>query len=328
MQKVTILGFDLALSSAITGIVDILSMAGVTWNFWQHQPTAPRFQVQLASVDGGPVRCLNKMQLEAHLRFDQVEADHILVVPTIAGEIDVALERNRELIETLAFFGSRGSLVVGNCTGVFLLAEAGILDGKVATTHWAYVEQFKQRYPKVDLRPEQMITTSENVYCSGGGIAWLDMALYLTERFCGHDMAVRTSKSYVIDMGRTYQSSYSALRVRKMHRDEDILKVQDWLEEHCQQEIRIDDLAQRFNMSPRTLARRFKAATGDTPLGYLQTLRLENAKKMLEETSDNISQITMAVGYEDVSSFTKLFRQKTGLTPKDYRNKFQRRSLM
>ncbi len=327
MQTVTILGFDYALSSAITGIVDILSMAGVTWNFWQHQPTSPKFQLRLASVDGGPIRCLNKMRLDADIRFDQVGKDDILVVPTIAGDIEPTLQRNPELIQCLAENGSQGSLVVGNCTGVFLLAEAGLLDGKVATTHWAYVEQFKQRYPLVDLKPEQLITTAENVFCSGGGIAWLDMALYLTERFCGHEMAVRTSKSYVIDMGRTYQSSYSALRVRKMHRDEDILNVQNWLEENCQTEIRIDDLAQRFNMSPRTLARRFKAATGDTPLGYLQTLRLENAKKMLEETTDNISQITMAVGYEDVSSFTKLFRQKTGLTPKDYRNKFQRRSL-
>ena len=327
MQTVTILGFEYALSSAITGIVDILSMAGVTWNFWQHQPTSPKFRVRLASVDGGPVRCLNKMRLDADISFDQVGDDDILVVPTIAGEIDLTLQRNPELIECLREKGGQGSLVVGNCTGVFLLAEAGLLNGKVATTHWAYVEQFKQRYPQVDLKPEQLITTAENVFCSGGGIAWLDMALYLTERFCGHEMAVRTSKSYVIDMGRTYQSSYSALRVRKMHRDDDILNVQNWLEQHCQAEVRIDDLAQRFNMSPRTLARRFKAATGDTPLGYLQTLRLENAKKLLEETTDNISQITMAVGYEDVSSFTKLFRQKTGLTPKDYRNKFQRRSL-
>lgn len=327
MHNITVLGFELALSSAITGVLDIMNMAGVTWNHWQQRPPQPYFNVKIASPDGKPVRCLNNIILQADMSFDQISENDILVVPSIAGDINRALHLNPELINVLAKMGSRGSIIAGNCTGVFFVAEAGLLNGKTATTHWAFVDQFRERFPEVNLKPEQMITTSENIYCSGGGHAWLDLGLYIIDHFCGHEVAVQTAKTYVIDLGRTSQTSYSSMRARKYHRDEDIRKVQDWLENQSEDIIRIDELAKKFNMSPRTLARRFKAATGDTPLGYLQTLRLEHAKKLLEQTSDNIGQITLAVGYEDVSSFTKLFRQKTGLTPKDYRNKFQRRSL-
>ncbi|MBU6951452.1 GlxA family transcriptional regulator [Hahella sp. HN01] len=327
MQQVTILGFDYAVSSAITGVVDLLAMAGVTWNHIQRSQPHPKFNIRVATRDAQPVRCHNRLLIQADACFDDIKPSDILVIPSIAGDIEKTLTQNPQLIEVLKTMNGQGTIIAGNCTGAFFMAEAGILDNRTATTHWAFVDMFRQRYPSVDLRPEQMLTASENVFCSGGGIAWLDLCLYLIEHFCGHEVAVQTAKTFVIDMGRTYQSSYSSMRARKYHRDEDVLRVQNWLETHCDQDVRIDDLAGRFNMSPRTLARRFKAATGDTPLGYLQTLRLEEAKKLLEETSDNVSQITLAVGYEDVSSFTKLFRQKTGLTPKEYRNKFQRRSI-
>lgn len=327
MKQITILGFDLALASAITGVLDLMNMAGVTWNYWQKQPPEPKFKVRIATKDGKPVKCLNRLVLESDISYRDIDPEDVVVVPSIAGDIERALNFNPRLIECISRLNEQEAIIAGNCTGVFFLGEAGVLDGKTATTHWAFVDQFQMRYPEVDLKPEQMITNAGNIFCSGGGIAWLDLGLYLIERFCGHDVAVQTAKTFVIDMGRTYQSSYSALRSYKFHRDQDILKIQDWLESRCSEDIRIDELAKQFGMSPRTLARRFKAATGDTPLGYLQTLRLENAKKLLEETTDNVSEVTHKVGYEDVSSFTKLFRQKTGFTPKDYRNKYQRRSL-
>lgn len=325
VKTFTILGFDYALATAITGVIDLLSMAGVTWNMLNQMPMTPYFRVEIATRDGGPFRCLNNLILHAHRRIDEIEETDLLLVPTIAGNIDKTLSYNPEIIDCLRRHHAKGTLIASNCTGAFFLAEAGILDGKPATTHWGFIDRFRERYPRVDLKPEQMITNADTIFCSGGGNAWFDLSLYLIERFCGHEVAVGCAKSFVIDMGRESQLTYSTLKGRKYHRDEAILTAQNWLEESFREPVNIESLALRTGMSPRNFIRRFKKATGETPLNYLQALRLEAAKKLLEETNQTVEEITLGVGYEDISSFTKLFCRRTGLTPRQYRRKFQRR---
>lgn len=200
-----------------------------------------------------------------------------------------------------------------------------MLDGRRATTHWGYIDLFRARYPKVDLQPEPLITEDGPICCSGGGMAWFDLALYLIERYAGHETAVATAKSYVIDMGRHSQKAYSALEGRRYHQDPLVLRAQDWLEGHYGEPLALQDLASTLNVSARTLMRRFRQATGSTALSYQQTLRIEAARRHLEGTSWSIAQITERIGYEDVSSFIRLFKRETGLSPGEYRERFNRR---
>lgn len=324
MIKVTIAGFDYAFSTAITGVLDLFSLAGVTWNRIQGLPIAPKFQVKIASLNGEPIQCSNGVQLVAHCRFSDVEDSDLILVPTIAGNIARTLESNKKLVHWIKQEYERGADLASNCTGAFLLAEAGILNHKTATTHWGFSEQFHLQYPKVNLTPEQLITADQNVFCAGGGMAWFDLALHLIGRYCGHEIARETAKAYVIDIGRNNQSAYAMVPGKKYHQDNDILLTQHWMEENFSNPINLDKLAQRFNLTPRTFKRRFKLATNGTPLDYLRALRLKEAKKILETEQCSIESIAHRVGYEDQSSFSRLFKRESGLTPGAYRIKFGR----
>ncbi|RMF16725.1 MAG: helix-turn-helix domain-containing protein [Gammaproteobacteria bacterium] len=324
MKTVSILGFDSALASAITGMNDLLSMAGVTWYLLRKETPRPFFNVRLLTADGSPVRCAHGLSLQAAGDFSEALDSDILVVPTITRPVNEVLSNNPALIDTLQTASERQILIAGNCTGVFFLGESGILEGRTATTHWAYAEAFRRRYPNVHLQPEQMVTEDGHILCSGGGAAWKDLGLYLTERFLGREEALNLARTFVLELNHDARQPQLSWRTRAYHQDEDVRRIQQWLQDHLSQPIRIEALADQFNMSARTLTRRFQRALGDTPLGYLQTIRLEQAKTLLVETLDPISVITHAVGYEDISSFTKLFRRRTGMTPRDYRSRFQR----
>lgn len=337
MIHIYVLGFDQALASAITGVIDLFALAGVTWNRIQQQDTAMAFNVQLASDQGKNIQCINGLKLAAHCRFSDIEAhlttpqptsgmdSNILIVPTIGGPIQQTLDNNSELIQLLRKADRAGWTIAGNCTGNFLLAQAEILNGKTATTHWGFETDFKQRFPQVSLQADQLITRDENIFCAGGGIAWFDLGLHIIERCVDFDTAMQTAKAFVIDYRRDSQLSYSLMRIAKPHQDELVNKIQSMIEQDCTLSLSIDELATQNNVSPRTLIRRFNSALGVPPNSYLQSVRIERARKMLEESDDNIDTVMIKIGYEDASSFRRLFKKKTGLTPTEYRNRFSRR---
>jgi transcriptional regulator GlxA family with amidase domain len=324
MYNVIILGFDLALSSAITGALDLFSMAGVTWQRIKGESPNPLFNVQLASVDGKPIKCNNRVVLHPHLSLAQVRKADLILVPTIGGSIEPVLKKNDALIHWLKDKHLSGTEIASNCTGAFLLGEAGILDHKQATTHWGYADLFREKYPLVDLQSEQLIIQQDNIFCAGGGMAWFDLALLLIERYGGRELAAETSKSHVMDLRHGNQAAYANVNSKKYHQDKDILKIQDWMELNFQQPISMASLAESFNLVPRTFIRRFKQATQKTPLAYLQSLRIEAAKSLLETQNLPLEKIVQQVGYEDLSSFTRLFKKSTNLSPSQYRKKFNR----
>lgn len=324
MFTVTILGFNQAYASAITGALDLFALAGVTWQRMQgYQPT-PFFKVQIATVRKQPVMCINHLEIRSHIAIEEVTQTDLLLIPTIGGSLLNVIEQNRSLLSHIKRHFHNGSDIASNCSGAFFLAEAGLLDGKEATTHWGYADLFSKRYPKVNLRAEKLITSDDTIYCSGGGMAWFDLALLLIERYCGHDIATTTAKAHVIDLSRGQQAAYANLRAKKYHQDPDILFIQDWLEMHFSETIQINKLASLVNLSSRTFNRRFKQATEQNPLEYLQVLRIEAAKKQLEISHDNVQRIINQVGYDDLSSFTRLFNKHTGLSPSQYAKKFKR----
>lgn len=325
MKKIIVLAFDGALASAITGVSDLFSMAGVSWNRIQNQKIQKLFQVEIASVDGQPIQCINGIKLIADMSYSQIQQADVLIVPTIGAPIIPTLERYPQLIEYLKLADQQHRCIAGNCTGNFFLAEAGLLNGKLATTHWGFQQLFTARYPQVKLNAEQLISRDQNIYCAGGGLAWFDLGLHLIERFYGFEIAMQSAKSFVIDYRRDSQLSYSLMKIGQPHHDGLVLKIQDWIEQNYAKAFTLDDVAIQFNVTVRTLIRRFKSALDIAPNQYIQALRIEAARKRLEETEQALDRIILDVGYSDPSSFRRLFRKHTGLTPLEYRRRFNRR---
>jgi transcriptional regulator GlxA family with amidase domain len=206
--------------------------------------------------------------------------------------------------------------------GAAYLAEAGLLDGKRGTTHWAVCRDFVRRYPGVQWCPEFFITEDARVLCSGGLTASADVSLYLVEKLCGHEVAVQTAKALLLNMPRTHQSGYAVLPLSPPHNDERIRAAEDYIQTRFREPMTSEAVAAHVAMSPRTFMRRFKAATSRLPGAYLQAVRIEAAKSMLERDDTAVQSIASAVGYDDVAHFRDLFKRATGMTPAEYRSRF------
>ena len=321
---VTVLGFDQALASAITGALDVFAFAGISWQRIHKLSPSPQFRVQLASHHGQPFMCSNQIMLQPNIAIEDVSHTDILLIPTIGGNIDEVLRDTQPLLVHIKRLQKVGADIAANCTGTFLLAQTGLLTNKTATTHWGYADKFKSMYPNVNLQPDKMVTEDNAVYCAGGGMAWIDLSTQLIERYCGHQIASDTAKSHVLDVSRTSQTIYASSRQRRLHADKDIMEIQSYLEKNVRSKTTLAELAKKHNMTERTMIRRFKNACDITPGQYLQALRIEQARKLLETSTMPLENLINAVGYEDLSSFTRLFKKTTGLSPSQYRIKFNR----
>jgi transcriptional regulator GlxA family with amidase domain len=321
MKKVTIIGCYNSMATTIFGPMDILNQAGRLWNRVRHAPQTPFFDVTIASADGQPIRCTNNVLIQPHCSIETIDQTDLIVISS-ATYIEEILKRDPGLIPWIRRQYNQGAHVASICTGAFLLAETGLLDGKSATLHWGFAEMFRRKYPKVNLRLDQMFIDQGRLYCSAGVNAGMDLSLYLVEKFCGRQTAVQSAKTMILDLGRKKQTPYSCFVFSKDHGDSLVIKAQEWIEQHNTQSIDYDRLAEKFRMSRRSLERRFKKATGVTPLGYLQQVRVEAAKRLLEEGSQTFEEITYLVGYEDIPFFRKVFVRLTGLQPKEYQQRF------
>jgi len=327
MKSVLVLGFDLALSSDITGVMDLFNMSGVTWNRVHEIPKENKFDVNLVSVDGQPIHCIGDVKICVHGSIQDFKNPDLILIPAIAGNPIKTLELNKKVMPWLREQNKKGVDIAASSIGVYFLAEAGILDGIDATTHWGFSSEFKKRYPSVNLKPEQLITAQDNIFCSGGSVAWIDMSLLIMERYFGAQYVSETVASAVMDSRRSPEVAYNLARGKKYHQDENILVIQEWMDENYNKLINLEQLAEQFSMSSRTFKRRFKAAAGESPLSYLQEIRIEEAKKLLEATSESIEVIGSSIGYEDLPYFSRLFKRLAGVSPAAYRRKFNRAKI-
>ncbi|MBN1227371.1 MAG: helix-turn-helix domain-containing protein [Deltaproteobacteria bacterium] len=326
MKKVTILGCYNSLASTIFGPMDILNQAGRLWNRVSHSPQTPFFDVTIASADGHPIKCTNNILIQPHCGIETIHKTDLIVIAS-ATFIEQILQKNPELVPWIRRQYNRGAHVASICTGVFLLAETGLLNGKSATLHWGFAEMFRRKYPQVNLRLEHMFIDQGRLYCSAGVNAGMDLSLYLVEKFCGRQTVVQSAKTMILDLGRKKQTPYSCFLFLKDHGDPLVMRAQKLIEHHHNQTIDYDRLAEQCRMSRRSLERRFKKATGVTPLGYLQQVRVEAAKRLLEQEGQSFEEITYLVGYEDIPFFRKVFVRLTGLQPREYRQRFSAYSV-
>lgn len=323
MLDVTVILLDDGYASTALMPIEVFHSAGALWRELRGETPEPRFRVTTASLDGGPVRSpYAGLKMTPESGIDDIKRTDIVVVPTSGLAMDEKLIENSALLPWLSHHYARGAYLAGVCMGAGYLAEAGLLDGKVATTHWAIGPDFAKRYPKVDWRSDMFVTEDSRLLCSGGLTAAADVSLYLVEKLCGHDIAVQTAKSLLLNMPRASQSGYAMLPLSPPHNDDAVRGAEHALQARFREEVTIDELASCAGMSSRNFLRRFKAATGRLPGDYLRTVRVETAKAMLEGDRASVQSIASAVGYEDVSFFRTLFKRATGMTPAEYRAHF------
>ncbi len=332
MRQIKVWVLDNGLASGITGPIDVLVAANAIWAYQNKDKAEPLFEWRLESLDGKPVRTASGLTLNVDGPINPRTAADALLLPGIFLGNGVAfflkaLESYQPLLPALRKLHERGTVIAANCSAGFLLAESGLLDHRQATTHWYLAKAFQQRYPLVDLRPQEVITEHDRLICSGAATAYLNLALRLVEKFAGANLAAATAKMLLIDANRVSQASFKSLTVQDHlpHADALVVKAQRWMEKRLPQSFRLADLARAMAVSERTVIRRFKQALGDTPVGYLQTMKIELAKRLLETTALSVDAISDRIGYADLSSFRRLFKRETGLSPRDYQQRFARR---
>jgi transcriptional regulator GlxA family with amidase domain len=324
MTKLAIWALDGGLGSTIVGTIDVFHVANLLWKNRHPDMNATLFQWQLASPSGLPIRTDSGLTISSDAAIKpRADVDVVFVpgiVATSPAEIEAVIDRNALLIASLRKQRERGAIIAANCASTFFLAEAGLLDGRIATTSWWLEDLFRKRYPNVDLRAGEIITEDDAVMCSGASTACLHLALRLVERFGNMALAAAVTKNLLIDAGRTSQAPFRTLTLQAhlKHNDTIVLRGQRWMEKCLARPFRLSPLAQYLRMSERTVIRRFKKATGRTPGRYMQGMKIEFAKRMLEAGQMSVDKICLRVGYEDVSSFRHLFRRETGVSPSQY----------
>lgn len=322
MIRVAILALDNVLPASVMGPLDVFCQTGATWNLIAAREPVSYFDVSIVTQDGCPVLSRNRSAIHPAGGIHDIDTPDLIMVASFSS--DRTLAQSGPAVEWLQRQYASGACLAGICAGAYILAETGLLDGKTATTHWGFANDFRQRYPRVLLKSDRIITDEGDLLCSGGCNSYLDLSMYLVERYCGREIALESAKAMIHDIGRDSQTPYAAHLFSSTHRDEKIKQVEEWIRDNARSRMDMRQLARDFGFSRRVFERRFKAATGESPLRYLQQVRVEMAKTLLEENRNSFDEIAHAVGYEDTSFFRKIFKKHTRLLPKEYRARFCR----
>jgi transcriptional regulator GlxA family with amidase domain len=315
-------------TGVLHGLYEVLTYVGSGWEILTGWPPGPRrFKPRIVAASREPFRNSAGLPLAPDLSFAEARrADIVIVADLAVGRDEETRGRWPDVAAWLRQQHAQGALVCSVCTGSLLLAEAGLLDGEEATCHWAAADQIRGRYPAVRLRPERVLVSSgaqHRLVTSGGNASWTDLALYIVARFCGEDEARRTAKLFLFGDRSNGQAPFAA-RVRPpQHDDAAVASAQVWVAENYASPNPVAGMTTASGLTARTFKRRFLAATGYAPLEYVQSLRIEEAKQMLESTDDPIDQIAAEAGYVEPASFRKLFKRSTGISPLQYRQRFR-----
>ena len=320
LRRVGILATDGVFASTALQAKDFFHMAGTRYARQQGLGVHPPFEIHLLSPDGQPVDTFSHVRLPVDGGLSDCD---IIVLPALWGDFDALYQRYPQVLDWLRQQHARGAAICGEATGVFWMAQSGLLDGKEATTYWRFFREFAERFPNVLLNQDKHLSDADNLYCASGVTSACDLYIYLIERFCGASVAQGVSRDILHEVQRSYTPGRIGFGGQKLHQDVVVLQIQLWLEEHYADKFRFEDVAREHGMSIRNFMRRFQGATGDKPLHYLQRLRIDTAKSLLSSTRKSIKTISYEVGYDDASFFARLFRQHTALSPNQYRRQFQ-----
>ena len=308
--------------STLTGPMDVFASAGISWNFINAQAPQPCFEVETVTTHGNKIRCHNGIEFPVKNNWRDIKEADLIFIPSFAV-LGAGPTLAQDLIDWFQEMASKGTIIASVCTGSFFLAATGLLNQKNATTHWAFQELLKNQYPEIKLLKDQILVEDNNIITAGGGSAWHDLVLFLIERLSGLEAANQVAKMFLLDRHENPQSSYATSLPPSHHNDNAILEAQKWMAEHFKSSGTINEAIKHSGLAERTFYRRFKQAVGFTPIKYLQLLRIEKSKTLLEDTNNAIEDIAFQIGYENAGSFRRLFKQEVKLVPAEYRKKFR-----
>jgi transcriptional regulator GlxA family with amidase domain len=296
-------------------------------DFLEAEGKSPLFKVQLIGLTK-EVR-LHKGSFTVHtdLLLKDVKKTDLIFIPALSGDLKKALELNQDFIPWIVKQHRQGAEVASLCIGAFLLASTGLLNGKKCSSHWLTANLFRSMFPEVTLIDDRIITEEHGLYSSGGAHSYWNLLLYLIEKYTDREMAIHASKVYAVEINRTSQSPFIMFNGQKGHEDVPIKKAQEFIENNMADKITIDDLASKFAIGRRHFERRFKTATNNTPVEYIQRVKIEAAKRFLETSKKNVNEVMYDVGYSDAKAFRTVFKKITGLSPVDYKNKYNKRPV-
>lgn len=306
--------------SSITGSFEILTRAN---QYWQRQGNPSRIDVHIAGLV--PELKADTGFFSIHpVSLGEVGKADLVIIPSLSHDYDNMIRDNPEMISWIRDQYKDGAEVASICTGAFLLAATGLLEGKSCSTHWNAAIGFRRLFPNINLHIDKLLTADKGIYTNGGAYSFLNLVLFLVEKYFDRETAIYCSKIFQIDIERTSQSCFLIFQVQKNHGDELVSKAQTYIEENLGEKISFEELASRLAVSRRNFDRRFVKATGNTPVEYLQRVKVEFAKSMLEKGRKSIFEVMCEVGYSDDKSFREVFKRITGLSPLDYRAKYNR----
>jgi transcriptional regulator GlxA family with amidase domain len=284
----------------------------------------PLFTVQLVGLTMETSQRNGMYIINPEALIKDVKKTDLIIIPAVHGDPNKIVEDNKALLPWIIDQYKNGAEIASLCIGVFILAATGLLKGRQVATHWTSFNEFRMMYPDVNVVDDKIMTEEDGIYTSGGAYSYLNLLLYLVEKFAGREVAVIIAKAFSIDIDRTSQSAFIMFSGQKSHEDEPVKKAQEYIESNFQDKITIDQLASMLAIGRRNLERRFKKATSNTVVEYIQRVKMEAAKKELESARKNINEVMYEVGYSDNKAFRTTFKKITGLSPIQYRNKYNR----
>ena len=315
-------------TAVIEAVADPLYMFKAVNQFLQSSGKAPLFKVELVGLSKEIKLDNSLFSVHTDKLLKDVKKTDLIFIPALSGDMKTALELNRGLVPWIVEQYQNGAEIASLCVGAFLLASTGLLNGKKCSTHWNQANEFRTMFPEVELVDGSIITEEQGIYSSGGANSYWNLLLYLVEKYTDRDTAILASKFFAIDIDRDSQSSFMMFQGQKEHDDADIIKTQEFIETSYHDKITVDQLASMVAVGRRSFERRFKKATNNTVVEYIQRVKIEAAKRRFESSYKNINEVMFDVGYTDTKAFRTIFKKITGLTPIEYRNKYNKQPMV
>ncbi|AQG81507.1 GlxA family transcriptional regulator [Spirosoma montaniterrae] len=321
MKRVSILIPQGAILGSVEGPRQVLTEVN---KLLQSQGKPALFDVKLVGLNREVAVAGGKYTVFTDALIGDVQRTDLIIIPAVDGNLPQAIESNRAFLPWISEHYERGAEVGSLCVGAFLLASTGLLNGRQCATHWMAAREFRQLFPAVELVEDRIITDEQGLYSSGGAFSYLNLILYLIEKYAGRQVAIFMSKAFQIEIERKSQSPFIIFHGQKDHGDEVIIRAQEYIEQNVAERITVDELADQLALSRRNLERRFRKATANSVVEYVQRVKIEAAKMSLESSRENVNEVMYSVGYSDPKAFRLTFRKITGLSPLEYRQKYNR----
>ena len=311
--------------SSIVGAYKIFTRAN---EYWKKTGKKELFKIELAGISKKVDFYSGLFTVNPHTHISTISKTDLIIIPSLNHNYQKTVKQNQSLIQWIEKQYKQGAEIASICTGAFLLASSGLLDGKTCSTHWSASDDLRAMFPKINVQTDKLITDEKGIYTNGGAYSFLNLIIYLVEKYFDRQTAIFCSKVFQIEMDRQSQSAFIIFKGQKSHDDEVVNKAQAYIEGHIDEKISIEHLSSTFAVGRRNFDRRFIKATGNTPLEYSQRVKIESAKKAFETTRKTINEVMYEVGYSDMKAFREVFRKITGMSPLEYRNKYNKEAMV